>query len=367
MTAPGYLKWMASALFGFVLMLALRRLSDKVKKQWIRVLIFFVKFFGMTVLALRLIAFASPFLWKYSYPLLGIYVALLADCMTDVIAAVCALFKKERTTGRTFRTSVLSALTLVLFAYGTINSAVIRQDRLQFRSDKIKEPHMFVFLADLHYGSSQTRNTVEKALKEIKALHPDFVILGGDICDEHTEKEEMEWIFRQFGSLETPVYYIYGNHDRQERGDYIGGKKYSEKEIADAISDSGITILPDDAAVIGDDLVLLGREDVSHESRKAVKDLPELPAGAFVICADHTPYQNEDILETGADLQLSGHTHAGQYFPVKHIYRLLGLNVYGTYTIGNTELYVSPGIAGWYMPFRNEAHCSYAVVELMPE
>ena len=68
-----------------------------------------------------------------------------------------------------------------------------------------------------------------------------------------------------------------------------------------------------------------------------------------------------------ADLQLSGHTHAGQLFPLRCVYALIGLNVYGDYTIGDTQLYVTSGITGWYLPLRNEANCSYEVITLQPE
>nr|MCR4952255.1 metallophosphoesterase [Solobacterium sp.] len=73
------------------------------------------------------------------------------------------------------------------------------------------------------------------------------------------------------------------------------------------------------------------------------------------------------IIETGADLQLSGHTHAGQIFPMRLLYNLAGLNVVYTYQIGPTALYVSPGIGNWYYPFRNETHCSWVMIDLIPE
>ena len=116
---------------------------------------------------------------------------------------------------------------------------------------------------------------------------------------------------------------------------------------------------------IADDLVLVGREDVSNLTRIPLKDLPKREEGTYVIWADHSPYQNEEIREANADLQLSGHTHAGQIFPIRWLYTLVGLNVVYTYRIGNTDLYVSPGIGNWYYPFRNETHCSYAVIDLI--
>lgn len=365
MTTIRYIEWAASVLFGTAVILGISRLTDKIQKLWLKVLIFILKFILMTGLALLLIAYASPFLWKYNYPLSGIYIALLADCICDIVMAAVSLFRKKQKFS--FRAVVFCIITLLVSVYGTVNSQIIRKDHREFSSAKLKQPHTFVFLSDLHYGSSQRTDTIEKALDEIRDLHPEFVVLGGDICDEHTEKDEMELIFRQLGSLETPVYYIYGNHDRQDRGHYVGGKKYSEDELAAAIENSGITILQDDVTQIGTDLVLIGREDSSRPARAAVKDLPEWSSDAYVICTDHSPYMNEDILAEGADLQLSGHTHAGQYFPLKYVYTLAGLSVYDTYRIGDTDLYVSPGIGGWYMPFRNEAQCSYTVIELKPE
>ena len=119
--------------------------------------------------------------------------------------------------------------------------------------------------------------------------------------------------------------------------------------------------------MLSDDLVVLGREDASREDERcAVRDLPARPEGAYVVCVDHSPYQEEDILATGADLQLSGHTHAGQFFPLQYVYRLSVNNIYGDYKVGSTDLYVSSGIAGWYFPFRTVAHCNYEVINLDP-
>ncbi len=133
-------------------------------------------------------------------------------------------------------------------------------------------------------------------------------------------------------------------------------------------TDSGVFILKDDFVSFGDDLVLMGREDSSRmNGRTAVENLPARPEGKYVINVDHSPYQNEDILATAADLQLSGHTHAGQIFPIRWLYTLARLNVVYSYRIGSTDLYVSPGIGNWYYPFRNETHCSYAVIDLVKD
>ncbi|MBR2812434.1 MAG: metallophosphoesterase [Solobacterium sp.] len=289
-------------------------IQNRIRNRWLRGLLFIAKFGLMFVLAFELIADASPFLWKFAYPLMGLYIALFSDWACDIAMFFLSLRKKEQK--KWLRPVLLAAFMAVYAFYGTVNSQIIREDHLSFASEKLDRDHRFVFLSDLHYGSSQTRKSFEDALKKINASTAEFVIPGGDICDEHTEKAEMEWVFETLGQLDMPVYYIYGNHDRQERGSYVGGRKYSEAELEQAITDSGIIIVNDEVMQIADDLVLVGREDVSSFTRIPLKDLPEREEETYVIWADHSPYQNEEIREANADLQLSGHTHAGQIFPI---------------------------------------------------
>lgn len=361
-----FIDWIICIMIGCTLIAVISTFIDnKVRNRWLRILLFAVKFILMTRLAFALIAEAGPFLWKFAYPLTGIYIALASDWITDIVMFVLSFRKKEEKKGS--RAVILGIIVLLYALYGTVNSQTIREDHLSFVSEKLKEKHEFVFLSDLHYGSSQTKASFEKAVDKIRDLNPEFVILGGDIVDENTEKDEMEWVFEETGTLNMPVYFIYGNHDRQERGSYIGGQKYTEEELAQAITDNGIIILQDEYLQITEDIVLFGREDVSHDTRTLLNDLPERQQDKYIIWTDHTPYQNEEILTAGADLQLSGHTHAGQIFPIRYLYTLAGLNVVYTYRFDDTDLYVSPGIGNWYYPFRNETHCSYAVIDLIPE
>ena len=65
-------------------------------------------------------------------------------------------------------------------------------------------------------------------------------------------------------------------------------------------------------------------------------------------------------------MQLSGHTHAAQFFPLRLLYPLF-TPTYGEYAYdGGAMLYVSAGASGWRFPFRTEAHCRFEVVDLLP-
>ena len=364
MNIQKYIEWALSILSAF-LVVYLLNIAVSRKDDWrLKIVVFIIKVLAFAGLAFLLIALAHPILWKYGYPFAGLYVVLLADCLCDLVMFVIALFTRKGY--KTVRLIVSIIVTLIVVLYGTINSQIIRKNEITYYSSKLNSEHRFVFISDLHYGSSQRQDTIEKALSEINALKPEFVLLGGDITDEKTSRENMEWIFNKLGSLDTKVFYIYGNHDRQDRGDYVGGRKYTEQELEDAIVNNGLIILKDDYTIINE-LVILGREDISRPDRVPLPDLKKLPDNKYVICVDHSPYQNEEIREMKADLQLSGHTHAGQFFPLHLVYSLAGLNVVNDYRFDDTDLFVSPGIGGWFYPYRNEANCQYEVVRLIPE
>lgn len=292
-----------------------------------------------------------------------LYTALLADAATELVFFIIRRFRKNGV--KMFIRFIAGiAVTLAFLAYMVINSQVVTPKLHTYTSDKLERDHKIVYLADLHYGNTQSRETVEKALNDIKNEQPELLLLGGDITDEFTTKEDMEYIYEQIGSLGIPTYYTYGNHDRQNHSADVGGRTYSDSELENAITSNGIHILCDEYAELGD-LVILGREDYDCDRRIPVEELKERPDRKYVVNLDHSPYLYEDIKATGADLQLSGHVHAGQLFPLRLIYEPVVDNIYGGFRSGNTEIYVSSGFSGWCFPLRSEAHCHYEVINLI--
>ena len=367
MTVNLYIKLILYTIIAFLLVYLIQIPFRKIRNRFLLGFLFIVKTVLTLYLGLQIITFDPTIVWNHEYVFGALYMVLIPDIFRDIASFTISFFRRDKD-DRKLKLMIATVLTAIFLSYNIINMETISPKYHEISSSKLKHEYTVVFFADLHYGSSQSQKTVDKALAEIKELKPDYLLLGGDITDENTTKEEMEYIYRQIGSLGIPTYYVYGNHDRQDRGEKIGGKKYTESELENAIISNAINILYEDYAEIEDDLVLLGREDPSRpEERKAVKNLPALPSDRYAIVLDHTPYQNEEIIELKADLQLSGHTHAAQFFPLQTVYRILGLNTCGDYKIGDTHLYVTPGIGGWYFPLRSESHCNYEVFELKPE
>lgn len=316
------------------------------------------------IAALFTVVFSNSITWHLNKVIAAIYIVLSGYCVSNLIALlICSVAGKDKLLK--IKTVVSFAVTLLFAVYGTLNMQAVTCDEHMYSSDKLKEDHRFAAVSDVHFGSPQSPETVEKMLKDIEREEPDFLLLAGDITDERTEKNEMRNFFRMVGDLDIPTYYIYGNHDRQGNCRYCGGRTYTDKELCSAIRSNGIRILKDEVVNIGSDISLLGREDLEEKTRKPVEELPKREKNRYQITADHEQCAKDDILKTGADLQISGHSHAGQLFPLQFLYDIGGFEAHGEYYHGKTLLYVSSGAAGWYVPFRSSSQCHYEVFDLL--
>lgn len=320
----------------------------------------------IAAIAFAVLVLAGPVVLRPAQPLLFAgYAALLADAVVDSVYAVfCKVSKKEKK----FSIKLAAALCfgILFFVYGFVNMETVRPAYHTYSSPKLTSEHKFVFVADMHTGSAQPFSVTEKTVRDIKAQNPDFVILGGDITDDYTTKDEMQYTFALFADFDVPVYYVFGNHDRQGHAEYANGRQYTAEELEREITLNGITVLKDEYVTISPDLLLLGREDITEgDGRKKADALPNPEPSAFLVVADHQPVEAEENLATGMDLQVSGHTHAGQLLPLKPLYALIGF-VHGDYNVGSAVLNVSSGACGWRVPMRTQAHCNYEVITLKP-
>ena len=366
MTALLFILWIVEALVAYGVLWLIQIPLRKKESRIPRIIAFVVKAFLLTLTAYLSIVVDNWFTWRTGYLLGSVYVALGGDLLGDIVSFVVRLIRKKNVSS-VFRAIAGLVLTIAFLIYGTVNMQTVTANEITYRSDLLKRQHRFVFIADLHIGSAQSFDVIQQTIFDmVTSKHPDFIVLGGDITDEFTTKEEMETLYSMFGATGVPVYFVYGNHDRQDKAYIAGGATYTQAELEATMANYGITILKDSWVKISDDLVLLGREDITHSERLAVSDIPALPENFYVVSVDHSPYQTDDIIALGADLQLSGHSHAGQLFPLRFLCWVTGLDAKGAYTYGDAQMYVSSGFAGWHFPFRTESGCHYELVTLLP-
>ncbi len=339
----------------------------------IRVILFILKAVMIPGTALLFVAVNWEPAFRHGDILTAVYTALCGDT-----AAGTAEFAVRRIYGAIKKQQVRKCMMMPLFImtavftavviiYGCLNAGSITEKSITVSAEGLARSHTFAFVSDIHAEDARSTEHLYELCRQINAERPEFVILGGDITDELTSYEDMLTTYSILSEIEAPVYFIYGNHDRQPSAYRTGGRTYSDEDLAAAISGAGFTILRDECVKTDDDLFLLGREDISMgEARKQWEELA-LPAEGALVVADHQPYDEHQLTAEVSALQISGHTHAGQLWPLQTVYRILGLPAYGLFDEPGTKLYVSSGVSEWVTPVRTEEQCEWVLITLVPQ
>lgn len=262
-------------------------------------------------------------------------------------------------------------VSLAVLGYGGWNMAHVVQTGYEIEIDKEIRPegYRIALLSDLHLGTTFGTDKLRQYAESISQARPDLVILCGDIVDEGTSLELIQEAMPILGSIESNfgVYYVYGNHDKAT---YTENPGFTPDQLAEELRQAGIEILVDEAVKIQDDFTLIGRQDRSMAWRTGRKSTDQLLENVdredFLLLLDHQPCELEEVDQEGYDLLLSGHTHAGQIWPVGVIAGATGINAvnYGYERLDHLQVIVTSGIAGWGYPIRTQQHSEYVIIEV---
>ncbi len=207
-----------------------------------------------------------------------------------------------------------------------------------------------VLISDVHLGTIIGNKHLENIVSKINDAEPEIVFMAGDIVDEDLEPVLRQNIGNTLKKLQAPlgVYAVTGNHE------YIGGAEAAVSYL----EEHGITFIRDTVIKIDESFYILGREDLtkprfSDERRRSLDDLiamtdPEYP----LLLLDHQPFYLEKAAKAGIDLQLSGHTHHGQLWPINYITSAIYDISRGYDHISGMHAYVTSGVGTWGPPVR---------------
>lgn len=197
-----------------------------------------------------------------------------------------------------------------------------------------------VFLSDIHLNELRSIDYVKEIVKKVNELSADFILIGGDTIDsymEYLENKKFDQILKQMKS-KYGVYGVLGNHE------YTGNLN---KNI-EYLDRCGIKILRDESIIINK-LEFVFRDDETNQSRKKLKSIYKSTYPKIII--DHRP-KFDEALNEGVKLQLSGHTHGGQVFPINLGYMLKYKVVYGYKKIKDMVIIVSSGVGTGFFAYR---------------
>lgn len=217
-------------------------------------------------------------------------------------------------------------------------------------------------VSDIHLGSIIRKRSIRKLSSILEEIKPDAVFLLGDIIDGELGPVLRGDLLKYFTGPDTRdgLYAITGNHE------YIGG---ADRTIP-YIESSGIRILRDEMIVLPGGIQVAGRLDRDSqrylsEKRMPVGKLIENADHSFpLILLDHQPLQLGEAADNGIDLQLSGHTHKGQLWPLNYLIDKIYEVGYGHRKIGNTHVIVSSGFGLWGPRVRTSGRSEVIQVDL---
>jgi hypothetical protein len=205
--------------------------------------------------------------------------------------------------------------------------------------------------SDIHYGMLTRNQELSRILSRVNDLQPDVVAITGDLVDESvSHMEEMRIPLSRIKSRHG-VFAVTGNHE------YYAGV---ERAVA-IMKAANIRVLRNEALVLSGGLQILGIDDPtgSRRMREPAPDIERLISSIDpqkpCILLYHQPIGFEKTAFVGIGLQLSGHTHGGQLFPVIYISRIIYPRTPGLHKIADSYLYVSWGVGTWGPPMRFRA------------
>lgn len=263
-------------------------------------------------------------------------------------------------------------LVLLLVVAGTINAYHPRLRTLELTIPKKAGPltELKIMMAsDIHLGTIVGRIRFSRMVETINAQNPDIILLAGDVVDEDIEPvirlnlgEMLKSLQSRYGTWAIP-----GNHE------YIGGGA----RAFEYLKEHNVHLLRDSVVLVDSAFYLAGRDDRDRLrfAGEARKSLPELLSGIDpqrpLLLMDHQPFDLNASASAGVDLQLSGHTHRGQLWPLNYITGAVYEKDHGYLKMGSTHFYISCGAGTWGPPIRvghrPELLCIHLTFQAQPE
>jgi len=205
------------------------------------------------------------------------------------------------------------------------------------------------FLSDLHLGHYLTGADLERMTERLAALGPDLVCLGGDLINYHVRELELLWSALARLSPPLGVFAVPGNHDYVRPDEIQGWVATLEARGVRVLKNRGLRVEHG-----GKSLWLCGVDDLTEGAPNLAQALTGRRLGEPSLLLSHHPDLFHEASARGVDLQLSGHTHAGQirffgWAPVHHS-RFGWIN--GSYASGASRLYVGRGGGVTAIPIR---------------
>jgi len=244
--------------------------------------------------------------------------------------------------------SFFLGLAFILGVYGIVNSSRPRITNQVLRLPNIPEEwrgRKVVLVSDVHLGQIREEGFSRRTADLIKEQRPEVVFIAGDFYDGVAA--DLARLTAPFADIDPYLgtYFVTGNHE-----------EFSDSTVyANEIRSSGIRLLEDEKINMGG-MQIIGVDysnSSSPESFRSILKKMGINKDKPSILIKHSPANYAIAAEEGVSLQLSGHTHAGQIFPINFITSLVYQgHDYGLTRVGEMQIITSSGAGTWGVPMR---------------
>jgi predicted MPP superfamily phosphohydrolase len=316
---------------------------------WIKLM---AGFLSVSFVAASLLAFRyTNALVRAFYKLAAIWVGLLSFLFFAAVAS-WIIFGAARIAGLEINfhrtVELLFSVGAVVGLYGVFNASWTRLTRTTVRLANLPDAwrgRKAALVSDLHLGHVRNGSFLRRVVRTILQEKPDAIFIAGDLydgtaIDAGRAAEPLSQLTAPHG-----VYFVAGNHEQ-----FGDDSKYLK-----AIAAAGVRVLTNEKVEVeGLQIVGVPYRHATHDSHFAsVLEGVRLDRDRASILLTHAPDRPGIAEAAGVSLQLSGHTHLGQFLPwswmARRIYRQF---VYGLSRIGRMQVFTSSGAGTWGPPLR---------------
>ena len=223
-----------------------------------------------------------------------------------------------------------------------------------------------VQITDIHVGATIKHGYVSRIVDAVNALEADMIAITGDLVDGSVGRLASHTAPLGRLSARHGTFFVTGNHE------YYSGAHAWIAEMRRL----GLSVLLNEHVVLehfGESVVVAGVTDFSahhfdaaHRSDPAAALAGSPDKAAFKVLLAHQPRSAYAAAKAGFHLQLSGHTHGGQFFPWNLVVKLLEPFAAGLHRLDDLWIYVSRGTGYWGPPKRFGAPSEITHLRLIP-
>jgi len=232
---------------------------------------------------------------------------------------------------------------LAIYSYFKAHNIIVKP--VDLKIDNLNSEIKLIHISDLHIGSIRNHKLLKKIVKKINSFDADLVIISGDLADGSSPINE--YSFLPLKDSRIPIIFTPGNHDYYPGIENVF--KAAEKANIKILANSAIDFKQ--LKIVGIPFNFRSDDMVSSSNNYDLTSYGVNPTQPTLLI-NHVPINWEYFIKDGVDLQLSGHTHGGQFYPVTWLIKLVFPFSKGIFQKNGAYLSVSSGIGTLGPPMR---------------